>query len=81
MPRPHPREFRDDVVVLARRGDAPIAQIAEDFGISDSCSRNWLSAADVEDGNRPGESAVESAELREPETRRRCRLRARHSRG
>ena len=28
MPRPHPREFRDDVVAVARKGEAPIAQLA-----------------------------------------------------
>ena len=39
MPKAHPREFRDDVVAVARRGDAPIAQIAKDFGISESCPR------------------------------------------
>lgn len=72
MPRPHPKEFRDDVVAVARRGDAPIKQIARDFGISESCLRNWLQAADVEDGNRPGTRASESAELRE--ARKRVRL-------
>ena len=72
MPRPHPKEFRDDVVAVARRGEAPIAQIAKDFGISESCLRNWLHAADVEDGNRPGTTVSESAELRE--LRRRNRL-------
>jgi transposase len=41
-------------------------------GISESCLRNWLRAADVEDGNRPGVTASESAELRE--LRRRNRL-------
>lgn len=46
MPKPHPKEFRDDVVAVARRGDAPIAQIAKDFGISESCLRNWLAKAD-----------------------------------
>ena len=39
MPKPHPREFRDDVVAVARKGEAPIAQIAKDFGISESCLR------------------------------------------
>lgn len=72
MPRPHPKEFRDDVVAVARRGEASIAQIAKDFGISESCLRNWLHAADVEDGNRPGTTVSESAELRE--LRRRNRL-------
>jgi transposase len=42
VPAPHPKEFRDDVVAIARRGEAPIAQIAKDFGISESCLRNWL---------------------------------------
>ena len=44
MPRPHPKEFRDDVVAVARRGEAPIAQIAKDFGISESCLRTGCSA-------------------------------------
>ena len=30
MPKPHPREFREDVVAVARKGDAPIAQIAKE---------------------------------------------------
>jgi len=45
MPKPHPREFRDDVVAVARKGEASIAQIAKDFGISESCLRNWLHRA------------------------------------
>ena len=53
MPRPYPKEFRADVVAVARRGDAPISQVARDFGITESCLRNWLHAADVEDGSRP----------------------------
>lgn len=71
MPRAHPREFRDDVVAVARRGEAPVAEIAKDFGISESCLRNWLHSADVEDGRRPGTTAVESAEIRELKRRNR----------
>src|SRR5665811_1595416 len=71
VPRPHPKEFRADVVAVARRGDAPIVQIAKDFGISESCLRNWLHAADVEDGVRSGPTAAESAELRELKRRNR----------
>ena len=71
MPRPHPQEFRDDVVAVARRGEAPLAQIAKDFGISESCLRNWLHRADVEDGHRPGQTSTESAELRELKRRNR----------
>ena len=65
VPAPHPKEFRDDVVAVARQGEAPVAQIAKDFGISESCLRNWLRAADVEDGAKPGVTRSESAELRE----------------
>ena len=72
MPRAHPKEFRDDVVAVARKGQAPLSEVARDFGISESCLRNWLSEADVEDGRRPGVTEKESAELRE--LRRRNRL-------
>ena len=72
VPKPHPKEFRDDVVAVARKGDAPISQVAKDFGISESCLRNWLTKADVEDGRRPGVTAAESVEL--GELRRRNRL-------
>src|SRR3954447_20757645 len=71
VPRAHPREFRDDVVAVARKGDASIAEVARDFGISESCLRNWLSKADVEDGRRPGVTEKESAELRELKRRNR----------
>jgi transposase len=71
MPGAHPREFRDDVVAVARKGEAPIAEIAKDFGISESCLRNWLRVADVEDGHRPGVAAGESVELRELKRRNR----------
>ena len=54
---------------VARRGDAPIRQVAKDFGITESCLRNWLHAADVEDGHRPGQSAAESKDLRQPKRR------------
>ena len=32
MPKPYPKEFRDDVVAVARQGEAPLNQIAKDFG-------------------------------------------------
>ena len=71
MPAPHPKEFRDDVVAVARRGVAPLSQVAKDFGISESCLRNWLKSADVEDGARPGTTRQESDELRELKRRNR----------
>ena len=29
MPKPHPKEFRDDVIAVARKGEAPIGQIRQ----------------------------------------------------
>ncbi len=72
MPKAFPKEFRADVVAVARRGEAPVAQIAKDFGVSESCLHRWLQLADIEDGVRPGVTVSESVELRE--LRRRNRL-------
>lgn len=63
MPRPHPPEFRQRAVELARLREKPVAQLAEDLGISDSCLRNWMAQADVEEGRREGLSARERDEL------------------
>ncbi|WP_240948426.1 IS3 family transposase, partial [Planosporangium mesophilum] len=65
MPKAFPPEFRRDVVAVARKGEAPLSQIAKDFGISESCLHRWLKIADVDDGIRPGVTSTESAELRE----------------
>ena len=34
---------------LARTGDKPVAALAKDLGISESCLRNWMAQADVDD--------------------------------
>ena len=65
MPKAFPLEFRRDVVAVARKGEAPLSQIAKDFGISESCLHRWLKPADIDDGLRPGVTSSESAELRE----------------
>ena len=65
MPKPYPKEFRDDVVAVARKAQAPLKQIAKDFGISEGCLHNWLKNADVEDGRRDGLTGAERAQLRE----------------
>ena len=63
MPRPHPPEFRQRAIELARLKEKPIAQIAVDLGISESCLRNWLHQADVDEGKAEGLSTDERAEL------------------
>ena len=65
MPKAFPIEFRRDVVAVARKGEAPLSQIAKDFGISESCLHRWLKLAGIDDGLRPGVTSSESVELRE----------------
>ena len=72
MAKPYPKEFRNDVVAVARKGQAPLSQIAKDFGISESCLTNWIRQADIEAGNIPGTTKAEAEELRA--ARRRIRL-------
>lgn len=64
MPRPHPPEFRQRAVELARLREKPIAQIAQDLGISESCLRNWMKQADLDEGRRSdGLTTAEREEL------------------
>jgi len=63
MPAAHPEEFRRRAVELARLREKPIAQIAKDLGISESCLRRWMDQADVEDGHKEGLTKDERAEL------------------
>ena len=74
MPKPYPKEFRDDVVRVARNREPGVTleAIANDFGIHAMTLSGWIKKADVEDGARPGVTSVESAELRE--ARKRIRL-------
>ena len=74
MPKPYPKEFRDDVVAVARRREPGVTlkQIAADFGISEAGLTNWLRAAEVEAGSKPGLTAAEAAEHRA--LKRRVRL-------
>lgn len=69
MPKPYPREFRDDVVRVAQSRDAGVTveQIAKDFGVHPMTLFKWLRAADA--GVKPGVSGSESAELREARKR------------
>ena len=72
MPRPHPPEFRQRAVELARTKVKPISQLAKDLGISESCLRTWMLKAEIEDGSREGVTSSERAEL--VELRRKLRV-------
>jgi transposase len=55
-----------------RTGDKPVAALAKDLGISESCLRNWMAQADADDGGRV--DRLTSAEKKElAELRRRNR--------
>ena len=69
MPPPHPPEFRRRAVELAREVDEhgnrrhPIGQLSRNLKISESCLRNWLAQADVDEGNKEGLTSAERKEL------------------
>lgn len=73
MPKPFPREFREDVVRVARGRPAGVTleQIATDFGVHPMTLSKWLRAADVEDGVKPGPTSDQLAEFRELKRRNR----------
>lgn len=50
---------RADVIAVARKGEAPLRQIAKDFGISEACLHRWLKIADREDdADQPAPTAA-----------------------
>ena len=64
MPAAHPPEFRRRAVELARRGEQPIAVLAKQLQISESCLRYWLAQADADDkGSDARLTTVEKREL------------------
>jgi transposase-like protein len=46
VPAPHPPEFRRRAVELAREKTKPVAELAKDLRISESCLRNWMAQAE-----------------------------------
>ena len=81
MARPYTREFRDDVVRVARNRDdgMTLEQIANDFGVHPMTLSKWLRQADIHDGTKPGTTTGDSAGLRQAR-RRRIKLLSRRTR-
>lgn len=51
---------------LARQGEQPIAAVAKDLRISESCLRNWLAQAETdENGSQTRLTSAEKKELAE----------------
>jgi transposase len=63
VPDPHHAEFRRRAVELARAGSKPIAGLAKELGISESCLRNWLAQAEA--GDKGSQTRLASAEKKE----------------
>jgi len=63
MPKRFPEEFQRDVVAVARRGGSRRAEVAADFGISESTLKRWLAQADIDDGTKDGLTTAEQNEL------------------
>jgi transposase len=63
VPPAFPPEFRRRAVELFRERDKPVAQLASELGISESCLRRWAAQDDVDTGRADGTSSDEKAEL------------------
>ena len=63
MPAPHPPEFLRRTVELARQGDQPIAALAKQLQISESCLRRWIDQAQTDENG--SDSRLTTAEKRE----------------
>ena len=63
VPAPHPPEFRRRAVELARERTKPVAELAKDLRISESCLRNWLAQAEVDE--KGSDAQLTSKEKRE----------------
>jgi len=63
MPAPHAPEFRQRAIELARLKDRPMARLAKELGISESCLRNWVHQADTDEGKNNALSSAERKEM------------------
>jgi transposase len=61
VPTPYPKEFRDDVIAVARKGDQSIAQVAKSFGISESCLHRWVHIAERDEARGSGRVPAKAA--------------------
>jgi transposase len=63
MPKKFPKEFKDDVVRVARSGKFTHEEVAHDFQISVSSLRRWLDQANIDDGLKDGLTSSEQGEV------------------
>ena len=73
MPAPHPPEFRQRAVDLARSGVKPIDTIAKELSISESCLRNWLAQDDADAGRSTSSRLTSDGKQELAELRKKAR--------
>jgi len=66
--KPRPRrsftpEFKAEIVELCQRGDRSVGQVARDFDLTETAVRAWVHQAEIDEGERPGLTSEERAEL------------------
>ena len=66
--KPRPRrsftpEFKAEIVECCKRGDRSIGQVAKDFDLGETAVRAWVKQAEIDEGDRPGLTTEERAEL------------------
>ena len=68
---PYPKEFREEIVAIARKREIPIRQLAKDVDVSEPTLYEWLRKADAEDGVSESDNSVADVEVRELKRRNR----------
>ena len=71
MPSPKPPEFRRRALDLVEQGE-PVAQVARNLGISESCLRRWMDQDAVDAGRKEGLTSAEKRELVESRRKNRA---------
>ncbi|MGN6598565.1 MAG: transposase [Actinomycetes bacterium] len=62
MPAAKPPEFRRRALDLVGAGE-PVAQVARNLGISESCLRRWMEQDAIDAGGKEGLTSAEKREL------------------
>ena len=63
IPKHFPKEFKDNVVRMARSGKFTYEEVAHDFQISVLSLKRWLEQANIDDGLKEGLTSTEQDEV------------------
>ena len=71
MSKQYPEELKRDVVMVARRGDLSVHEVATDFGVAEETVNRWMRQVDDDDSVRDGQTNSERAESVAPRREKR----------